>query len=34
MVQGLLKLLRRDALLLEQELANADGHEGLEITAS
>jgi hypothetical protein len=26
-VQGLLELVRRDAFLLQQELANADGHE-------
>ena len=28
MVQGLLKLLGGDALLLQKEFANADGHEG------
>ena len=27
MVQGLLQLLGRDALLLQQELANTDGHD-------
>ena len=27
MVQGLLELLRRDPLLLQEEFANADGHE-------
>ena len=31
MVQGLLKLLGGDALLLEEELANANGHEALRL---
>ena len=31
MVQGLLQLLRGDALLLEEELANADGHRTLKL---
>jgi hypothetical protein len=30
--QRLLKLLGRDQFLLEQELANSDGHEALEVT--
>ena len=32
MVQGLLELIRGDALLLEEELANADGHRNFRLT--
>ena len=34
MVQGLLELLRGDALLLQEEFANADGHRTLKLHAT